>query len=171
MKILIIIAKQGFRDEEYDIPARFFLNKGIAVDVASTEKGICTGKLGMNAEANLSLKDAAKNSYSAIVIVGGPGAKNLVGNSDIERIVAGTKGIISAICYAPVILAKAGFLKGKRATVWNGDDLERPILQANGATYVDEDVVVDGNIVTGNGPAAAREFAEKIWMLLNNHYS
>jgi len=65
---------------------------------------------------------------------------------------------------SPVILAKAGALKGKKATVWSSPLDRSPIkiLEAQGAEFVDEKVVWDGNIITGNGPDAAREFGKTI---------
>jgi protease I len=63
-----------------------------------------------------------------------------------------------------VILAKAGVLKDKKATVWTSSLDRGPvkILKENGAEFVNEKVVRDGKIITANGPAAATEFGEKI---------
>ena len=71
---------------------------------------------------------------------------------------------MGSICISPVILAKAGVLKGKKQQSgvqhWIGDRLR--ILKENGATYVPEEVVIDGKIVTGNGPDASEEFGTKL---------
>ncbi|MEM2638356.1 MAG: DJ-1/PfpI family protein, partial [Candidatus Hadarchaeales archaeon] len=72
--------------------------------------------------------------------------------------------VVGAICIAPVILANAGILKGRRATVWDGDFVK--MLEAGGAKYTGKNVEVDGKIVTANGPHAAREFGKKIAELL-----
>lgn len=167
--ILIIIAKIGFRDEEFQIPFEYFKNKGIGVDVASTEKGECIGKFGGKAIANKSFEEVDINNYSGIVLIGGPGSKELVGNRLLEGIIhkaVENDLIIGAICYAPVILAVAGVLKGKKATVWNGDNRQSPVLEKHGVKFVDNTVVVDGRLVTGNGPNAAKGFAEEIAKLL-----
>ena len=76
--------------------------------------------------------------------------------------------ILAAICIAPAILAKAGVLEGKNATVWSSvlDKGPIKILEENGANYVEKDVVVDGNIITANGPQAASEFGRKIVEIL-----
>jgi protease I len=62
-------------------------------------------------------------------------------------------------------LAKAGILKGKRVTVYPADFALAEIRRAN-ATYVDEPVVVDGNLITAVGPEAAKEFGEQIVKML-----
>jgi len=68
------------------------------------------------------------------------------------------------LCILPVILAKAGVLKGKKATVWSSlmDRVPVRILEENDAIYQEKSVVVDGKIITANGPAAAEEFAKAI---------
>ena len=55
-------------------------------------------------------------------------------------------------------------LDGKKATVWTSTLDRGPvkILEENGAEFVNEKVIQDGNIITANGPAAAEEFGEKI---------
>lgn len=165
MKILMVVAKKDFRDEELKIPYDYFLSKKITVDIASTSKGTCVGKDGMQIEADRSLDDVEVQEYFAILLVGGPGSKTLVDNIKLQDIVKDAskqKIVISAICYAPVILAHAGVLDGKKATVWNEDKLQEPILTHHGATYVDEEVVVDGLIVTGRDHEAALKFAEEV---------
>ncbi|MEM2674590.1 MAG: DJ-1/PfpI family protein, partial [Candidatus Hadarchaeales archaeon] len=67
---------------------------------------------------------------------------------------------VCAICIAPVILANAGLLENRKATVWDGEF--RRMLEEKGAKYVNKSVVVDGNIITANGPGAASEFGRTI---------
>jgi protease I len=66
--------------------------------------------------------------------------------------------VLGAICIAPTILAKAGVLKGKQATVWDAKGEQIAILKAAGARYTGNEVTVDALLVTGNGPNAAEEF-------------
>ena len=67
--------------------------------------------------------------------------------------------VVAAICIAPVILARAGLLKGKRATVFP-DGI--PELEKAGAVYTAQSVERDGRIITGNGPEAAEAFGREI---------
>ncbi|MEK7136703.1 MAG: DJ-1/PfpI family protein, partial [Patescibacteria group bacterium] len=78
--------------------------------------------------------------------------------------------MLGAICIAPTILARAGVLRGKKATVWDPSTgsgqvaLPTPsqVLRECGAQYTGEAVTVDGKIVTANGPAAAEEFGRRL---------
>lgn len=106
------------------------------------------------------------DEYEAIVFVGGVGAQEYFNHPIAHKIAkeAVNKGkILAAICIAPRILAEAGVLKGKKATVWAS---EGKILEEKGANYTGKSVEVDGNIVTGSGPQAAEEFAKSIIKLL-----
>ena len=58
-----------------------------------------------------------------------------------------------------MILANAGILEGKKATVWYS---EAGRIEAKGAVYVNKSVVKDGNIITASGPQAAEEFGKTI---------
>ena len=68
---------------------------------------------------------------------------------------------VGAICIAPCILAKAGVLKGRRATVFPGKEYT-DILREGGATVVRAAVVEDGLLVTANGPNAAARFGDAL---------
>jgi len=74
--------------------------------------------------------------------------------------------VTAAVCIAPMILAKAGILKGKKATVWDGDLEQSAYFKKNGIDYTGSEVTVDGKIVTGNGPNAAKAFGEAVAKLL-----
>ena len=73
--------------------------------------------------------------------------------------------VVSAICLAPVILANAGVLKGRKATV---SGQEAKAIEAKGAVYTQPGVTVDGNIVTGNAPKSSKLFGETICGLLQH---
>jgi len=72
--------------------------------------------------------------------------------------------VLGAICIAPALLAKAGVLQGKKATVWSSPLDKSPIkiLEKSGAIFVAEEVVSDDGIVTANGPGAAKKFAQAL---------
>ena len=159
---LIIIAKEGFQDHEYEGTREGLEDAGPSITIASTETGMCTGKYGGTVEATVALKDVDVAQYDKIAFIGGPGAAPLMDNEDAKRIAreAVEKGKkLGAICVAPTILARAGVLRGKKATVFESDR-NKNILAEEGASYTGHEVTVDGAIVTGNGPEAAEEFGE-----------
>ncbi len=166
-KIAQIIAFKDFRDEEYFIPRNIFLAKGAEVKTVSDGEGTAVGADGGEVKVDLKLDDLKVEDFDAIIFTGGPGALDHLDKEISYEIAKKTleKGkILGAICISPVILAKAGVLEGKKATVWSSPLNKEPIktLEENGAVFVDEKAVRDGNIITGNGPAAAKDFAEKI---------
>jgi protease I len=162
-KVLFVIAHDGFRDEEcFDTKE---VLKDQEVIIASTEISPATGSLGGQITPDITIDDALNriDEFDAVVFVGGPGANVYFDNPTAHKIAQSAKNVLAAICIAPVTLAKAGVLKGKRATVWDdGQGTQAKILKENGATYVAEDVVVDDNLITANGPKAATKFGEAI---------
>jgi len=166
-KIAIIIAYKDFRDEEYFIPKEVLENAGAEIKTASTKKGTAIGADGGEVEIDLLVSEINPADFDAIVFIGGPGALKYLDNEDSYQLAKKTisqNKVLAAICISPVILAKAGVLEGKKATVWSSPMDRGPvkILENNGAIYQDESVVVDGKIITGNGPAAAEEFGKAI---------
>ena len=166
-KILMIIAFRDFRDEEYFLPKEIFEKEGFIVKTASTKKGTALGADGGEIEVDFSLDEVDISQFDAVLFVGGPGALKYLDNEKSYQIAKETlnqEKILGAICIAPVILAKAKVLEGKKATVWSSplDKTGIKILKENGAEYLAQDVVQDGKIITANGPQSAKKFAKKI---------
>ncbi len=170
MKLLVAIAPERYRDEELDEPLAVFKRHGIAYDIASTRMGICHGALGGKAQATLSFTDADPTGYEGLVIIGGPGSPaHLWGNRDLARLVAGfsaAKKVIAAICLSPVVLARAGILKGRKATVFRSPDTIAEMKKGE-AVLVSVPVATDGTVITADGPAAASAFGNTIAAALN----
>lgn len=164
-RIVMVIAENAFRDEEFEVPFKYFEGRAL-VTVASTKLGTITGMLGHKAESQILLKDIDIDKLDALVFVGGAGARQYWRDPVAHRLVreAVAKGkVLGAICISPVTLAYAGVLRGKRATVWVS---ERSRLIEKGAKYTGKDVTIDGLIVTANGPPSAQKFAEAILKLV-----
>lgn len=161
-KILMIIAPENFRDEELLEPKKIFENKGFSVTIAST-KNEAKGMLGARVNVDININDVNVGNYDAIIFVGGVGSQIYYNDNralSIAKESFESKKITAAICIAPVILANAGILHGKKATVWDGRFAD--MLRSGGAKYTGESVTKDGNVITANGPQAAKQFAEEI---------
>ncbi len=161
MKALLVIAPQGYQDVELDGTRKALLEANFDVVLASTEAGACAGKFGGTERAAIAMRDVNAADYDRIAFIGGPGAHELCDNADAHRIARETVAAakpLGAICIAPTILAAAGVLTGKRATVWNEDGSQSAGLEAAGAIYTGEAVTEDGLLITGNGPKVAVEF-------------
>lgn len=157
-RVLMVIAPEVFRDEEYAQPRAVLEGRGALVETASTRAGTCHGKLGMTAEATLSVAEADPEDYDAVVFVGGGGAQVFFDDPEAHRVARGAHEagrVVAAICIAPSTLARAGLLTGVRATAFPS---QRDDLVAHGAIWTGAPVEVHGAIVTANGPEAARDF-------------
>jgi protease I len=164
---VLVIAAEVFRDEEYEEPKSVLESCGVTVTTASTRPGTCTGKLGMLAEATLSVADAADREWDIVAFIGGAGAQVFFDDPNahaLARKAADSGRVVGAICIAPSTLARAGLLEGVRATAFPSQETD---LRAHGAVWTGEAVTVDGRLVTGNGPAAASEFGRALCALLD----
>ncbi|WP_317136937.1 DJ-1/PfpI family protein [Methanochimaera problematica] len=161
----MVIAPKRYREEEFEIPAKMFEEAGIEYEVASVESGECYGIMGGIQNADIAIRDADETSYDALVIVGGLGASDFLwSDDDLKELTEkfGKSGkVTAAICLAPVVLARAGLLKGRQATVFESPATLK-LLEEGGANYVKIGVVADMNIITANHPTASAEFAETI---------
>ena len=165
MKILIAIAPEKFRDEEPAEPVVALQKAGITFDIASTRRGSCTGMLGSRTNATLTFEEVDPGQYDGLVIVGGSGAQTHLWSDEmlihLAKFFQKSGKVLAAICLAPVVLAHAGALKGKKATYFENtaSDFE---MKKSGAIILKTPVVTDGRIITANGPLAAKEFAEAV---------
>lgn len=166
-KVAMIIAFTDFKDEEYFTPKEILEKADIEVVTVSNSSGEAQGVDGGQAQVDVLLNQLKNEDYQGIVFVGGPGALKNLDNFDSYRVAqeaVKANQLLAAICISPVILAKSGVLQGKQAAVWSSplDKSTVQTLQENGAIYQDQNVVVDGQIITGNGPGAAEEFGQAI---------
>ena len=173
MKVGIIIAFKGFKDIEYFIIRNVLSGSGAEITTISSQKGIAIGSDG----GDVKVEDASKiniDGFDAVVFIGGEGMGKDLDNKQFQKIAQDSvekEKILGAICISPALLAKAGVLKGKKATVWSSPLNKEAIkiLKENEAIYENKDVIVDGKIVTANGPMAAAEFAKTVLQLLTEY--
>ena len=161
-KALMIIAQENFRDEELFEPKEILEQNGIEVLIASTSLNPAKGVLGKKAQPDILVKDIDIKDFAALIFVGGSGAAQYWDDPLAHKLIKDAfalEKVIAAICIAPVTLAKAGILKGRRATVFSS---EAALLKANGANYTGSGVEKDGKIITASGPAAAKDFGEAL---------
>lgn len=165
--VLLVLCERDFAEFEY-APVRSALEAaGYTVKIANGTGGDSVGYDGSAVTPDLTIDQAEAGDYEAVVIIGGEGVKDYYDNPQLHALVndADSRGeVVAAICIAPVVLANAGVLKGKKGTV--SPTLQQMLID-KGCDYQDAPVVVDGTIVTGNGPAAAQDFAEALVNTLN----
>ncbi|MFN0152161.1 MAG: DJ-1/PfpI family protein [bacterium] len=169
--VLMVIAPEDFRDEELATPKAILEKEDAKVTVASTRAGTCEGMLGARVTPDTTLAAETAAKYDAIVVVGGGGSPaHLWGNTALHSILRDAKAsnkVIAGICLSGAALARAGVLAGKNATVWRTDESIAEMREGK-AKLADAPVVVDGRVVTANGPDAANDFGRKIAQLLGD---
>ena len=115
------------------------------------------GAHGINLEADLVLEDGLEEADLMILPGGMPGTNNLKDHEGLAYILKGqyeAGRMVAAICAAPLVLAGLGYLKDRNATSYPGSLDGLPV-----GTYLEEEVVVDGNITTSRGVGTAIPFA------------
>lgn len=160
-KALIVIAHEGYRDEELAEPRSALEKSGAEITLACSSLDAATGMLGGSTKPTALLKDVKAADYDVVIFVGGVGAKEYFDDAKAHEIArdAARDKVLAAICIAPAILARAGVLNGKKATAFSSVEGD---LNKGGADYTGGAVEVDGNVITANGPNAARKFANAI---------
>jgi len=135
--------------------------------VSISDSKTVTGSHKIPVIADILLPDADLNSAEMIVLPGGmSGTNNLYNNSELEKSIAHrieNNKWIAAICAAPIILGKRGYLKGLEAICYPGfeEDLA-------GASIKNEKVVISKNIITSKGPGTSLDFALAIVSVLKD---
>jgi protein deglycase len=155
MRVVVPLA-EGFEEIEAVTIVDVLRRASIEVVTAALDTNPVRGSHGIVIEADQRLDDVRAEDFDAVVLPGGmPGSKTLRDDPRVRAIVqaAARDGRwVAAICAAPTVLEAAGVLAGRRATSYPGNELPS-------ASYVEERVVVDGNLVTSRGAGTALEFA------------
>jgi protease I len=161
-RVVFVVAASQFRDEELFDTRTELERAGHQVSIASTTAGVCSGMLGASVVATEAISAVDVQSCDAGVFIGGLGARGLFNDKaarKLARELYGAGRLTTAIGFGPVILANAGLLDGKRATV---AESEVKAIEMKGALYQRIGVVTDGNVVTGSGTRDARTFGQEI---------
>ncbi len=156
-KKVAILVDNYFEDAEFAGPLKDLREAGANVDIISSEKGELQSLNHVDPantyQADVEINDAHMESYDALVLPGGAiNADQLRMNQRardwIKNFMDSNKPV-AAICHAPWALASAGVAKGRKLTSYSTiqDDLRNA-----GAEWVDEEVVIDGNLITSRKP-------------------
>lgn len=147
---------------------------GAKVHLVTTEKDLSPvmSDLGLAITPTMTMADAPKDLDVLFIPGGTEGTLSVMGRKDTMAWIkdrASRAKHITSVCTGSMVLAKAGLLKGKKATShW----ATRDVLSDFGATPVDQRVVKDGNILTGAGVSAGIDFAiDLVEMLRGRAYA
>lgn len=186
-KKIAIIATDGVEEIELTTILHFFRTRGATTHLVSPKKTSYPPAFGIQIPAirethiltirfietagwiafDKTVDEIDGASYDAFIIPGGSWNPDIL-RTDLRvrgllETAAGAGKVVAAICHGPWVLSDAGLLKGKRATAWWST---RPDLENAGASFIDQPVVVDGNIVTSRAPIDLAPFVEAVGKLL-----
>ncbi|UUV17740.1 DJ-1/PfpI family protein [Fusobacteria bacterium ZRK30] len=167
MKKVVLYLAEGFEEIEALTTADILRRAGIEVDlVAVGSKKEVSGAHKIRVVADTLIEDLSHEKYDMMILPGGmPGTLNLDSSKILKKQIIDfdlESKFIGAICAAPLVIGKMGFLEDRQATCYPGVE-----SQLFGATYREDlDVVVDGNFITSRGPGTAIPFALKLVELL-----
>ena len=154
MARIAVIITDMFQDVEYQQPAEAFRKAGHALTHVGLRAGVTVrGEHGFSLPVDLTVKDASARDFDALFIPGGYSPDKLRVDEDavqFTRDFVNSGKPVFAICHAPQLLITAQVLAGKKITGWKS--VIQDIKNA-GATYLDQEVVEDGNLISSRSPA------------------
>ena len=158
-KIAVFLA-EGFEEGEALFVIDVLRRAGFQCDSVSIDEEMVKGSHDIVVKADKIISDEIKE-YDMIVFPGGlPGATNLRADERVIELVKyfdkAPEKFIAAICAGPIILAKAGIIKGRTITSYPGEQYTKLFKEAN---YVEDIVVIDDHLITSRGPATTLPFA------------
>ena len=156
-KKVAILAADMFERVELEEPRKALEDAGAEVEIVSISGGEIQGfdhfEPAQKVKVDRTVEEASPGDYDGLLIPGGVGNPDLLRGD--ENAVAFVRGFheagkpMAVICHGPWMLVESGVVRGKRVTSW--PTLETDIRNAGGE-WVDEEVVVDGNVVTSRKP-------------------
>ena len=170
----VVITAEGFEDEEVIYPVIRLKEEGFAVDIATKDAKLVSGRLNFPLElivryygTLVDAKNLNPNSYDLVLIPGGFEAPDRMRQVpeilEFVRQMHKQKKVISAFCHGPWVLISAGIVKGKKIAGYIGikDDINNA-----GAIYTDRPAVIDGNIITARHPKDVTDLMKAIFSKL-----
>jgi protease I len=157
-KRVIALVEADYEDLELWYPVLRLREEGAEVVVAGLGAETYIGKHGLPVETDAHVDDLSMADFDGILVVGGWAPDKLRRSEQVLELVRAAdtaNKVIGVICHGGWVPASAGILKGRTMTCTVG--IRDDVMNA-GATYIDEPVVVDGNLVTARRPPDLPEY-------------
>ena len=165
---VLMLATDGFEQDELFKPRQALLDAGVQLTLASIKTDAIQGVIhdsekGDSITPDITLDQVDTDDYDALVLPGGVGNPDKMRLQDraveiVTEFMEDDK-IVAAICHAPWLLVEADVVDGRRGTSWPS---VRTDLENAGAEIADEQVVVDGNLITSRKPDDIPAFNDAI---------
>ena len=169
MRVACVLS-EGFEDSEFQRPYDGLRQGGHVVTVLGNEAGAkLLGKAGkVTATVDSTVDAVAPDQFDALLIPGGYSPDHLraeVKWVDFVKAFFALDRPVFAVCHGPQLMISAEVVKGRRMTAWR--TIQDDLRQIPGVTVVDEEVVVDGNLVTSRQPDDLDAFVRESLALLD----
>jgi protease I len=173
MSKIAVLITNDFEDSEYSKPAEAFRDAGNQLTHLGIKKGEeVNGKhLQSRVKIDESLRDSSPYEFDAVFIPGGFSPDQLRAHDEAVQFVRDfmeTDKPVFAICHGPQLLISAEALEGRTVTGWKS--IAQDIKNA-GAEFLDQEVVVDGNLITSRSPQDIPAFIQKSLEKLQSNLS
>jgi len=152
-RAILMLTADKTEDLEFFYPYYRFIEAGFKVDVVTPKGGEFKGKQGLGLKDTLKITEVDAQDYDLLYIPGGKAPAEL--KKDDNAIALARQFIsegkpIAAVCHGPQVLAAADLIQGRKIAAW--PEVEEEIEEA-GASYVNEETVIDGPFITARWPA------------------
>ena len=158
MKKVVLFFANGTEEIEALTALDLLRRAGAEVTLAGVGGKELTGSHAIRITADMDASDVSSFDYDMVVVPGGmPGTMHMDASSVVDRALCEVNkngGFLAAICAAPLVLGKRGYLKNKKAICYPGFE-----SYLDGAILAKERVCRDGRIITAAGAGVALEFA------------
>jgi len=169
-KRIAVLAADLYQEMEIWYPLLRFREEGAETVAVGAEAGkTYSSKKGYPVVADRSIADVHAKDFDAVVIPGGWAPDTLRQDErmlDFVREMDKAGKIVAAICHAGWVLCSADILRGRKATCFKA--IKDDMIHA-GAQYVDDEVVVDGSLITSRMPTDLPAFCREIIKALKTH--
>lgn len=168
MKKIAVLVEDQYQVLEVWYPYLRLREEGFITVLVGTGKGHYKSKEGYPADEELAIANTGQNDFDALIIPGGYAPDFLRRYDEVNKFVKtmhNSGKLVAAICHAGWVLVSADILRGRRATCFSAikDDLVNA-----GAHYIDQEVVVDGNLITSRNPYDLPAFCAEIIKFLRS---
>ncbi|WP_340586717.1 type 1 glutamine amidotransferase domain-containing protein [Erythrobacter alti] len=164
---IMILSTNGFEQSELEDPKSALEKAGYETTVVSPEsgeiRGFSSGEWGDPVKVDMSLEEADASKFDALVLPGGQINPDILRMNDkavqLVRDFNEAGKPVAAICHAPWMLIEAGMVEGRTLTSWPS---VRTDLENAGGKVVDQEVAIDGNVITSRNPDDIPAFNEAL---------
>ncbi len=164
--MVYVLLAEGFEEMEAFAPVDFLRRCGLSVVTVSLSGNSVTGAHGITVSADISMDKADFSQAKMVILPGGmPGTLHLdqyAGMDELLSSVYASGGYLAAICAAPMVLGKRGYLQGKEGVCYPGFE-----EYLSGATLSSASVVKDGRIITAKSAGVAWQFGYVLGEILS----